>query len=69
MGARAGGTEANPLIRALMRQVYPALVLGLVKGAYIVAGRPLAGRRAPWSPWLTGPFAAVCAWNVVQIGG
>ena len=62
-----GGTEANPLIRALMRHVHPALALALVKGAYIVAVAIWLGDIAPWLPWLTGLFAGICAWNVVQI--
>ena len=62
-----GGTEANPLIRALMRHVHPALALAGIKGAYIVAVAIWLGDIAPWLPWLTGLFAAVCAWNVVQI--
>ena len=62
-----GGTEANPLIRALMRHVHPALVLAATKGAYIVAVGAFLPAVAPWLPWLTAFFVAVCAWNVVQI--
>jgi len=62
-----GGTEANPLIRALMRHVHPALALAGIKGAYIVAVAIWLGDIAPWLPWLTGLFAGICAWNVVQI--
>ena len=62
-----GGTEANPLIRALMRRVHPALALAGIKGAYIVAVAIWLGDIAPWLPWLTGLFAGICAWNVVQI--
>lgn len=64
---RAGGTEANPLIRALMRRVHPALALVIVKGAFIVAVAVWMADVAPWLPLLTGVFAAICAWNAVQI--
>ena len=64
---RCGGTEANPLIRALMRRLPAAAALALVKGAYIVAVAIWLGDIAPWLPWLTGLFAGICAWNVVQI--
>lgn len=63
-----GGTEGNPLIRALMRRVHPALALAGIKGAYIVAVAIWLGDIAPWMPLLTGVFAAICAWNAVQIG-
>jgi hypothetical protein len=62
-----GGTEANPLIRALMRRVHPALALVIVKGAFIVAVAVWLADVAPWLPLLTGVFAAICAWNAVQI--
>jgi Cu/Ag efflux pump CusA len=64
---RAGGTEANPLIRALMRRVHPALALVIVKGAFIVAVAVWLADVAPWLPLLTGVFAGICAWNAVQI--
>jgi hypothetical protein len=64
---RCGGTEANPLIRALMRRVHPALALVIVKGAFIVAVAVWLADVAPWLPLLTGVFAAICAWNAVQI--
>ena len=64
---KLGGTEGNPLMRALMRRVHPALVLASTKGAYIVAVAIWLGDIAPWLPWLTGLFAGICAWNVVQI--
>ena len=63
-----GGTEANPLIRALMRHVHPALALAVTKGAYIVLVGAWLPAVAPWLPWMTAFFVAVCAWNVVQIG-
>ena len=64
---RAGGTEANPLIRALMRRLPAAAALVLVKGAYIVAVAVWLADVAPWLPLLTGVFAAICEWNAVQI--
>ena len=64
---RLGGAEANPLIRALMRRVHPALALVIVKGAFIVAVAVWLADVAPWLPLLTGIFAAICAWNAVQI--
>ena len=64
---RLGGAEANPLIRALMRRVHPALALVIVKGAFIVAVAVWLADVAPWLPLLTGVFAAICAWNAVQI--
>lgn len=64
---RAGGTEANPLIRALMRRLPAAAALVLVKGAYIVAVAVWLADVAPWLPLLTGVFAGVCAWNAAQI--
>ncbi len=64
---RAGGTEANPLIRALMRRLPAAAALALVKCAYIVAVAVWLADVAPWLPLLTGVFAAICAWNAVQI--
>ena len=65
---KLGGSEGNPLLRALMRRVHPALVLAATKGAYIVAVGAFLPALAPWLPWLTALFVAVCAWNVVQIG-
>ena len=62
-----GATEANPLMRAAMRMMPPAVALVAVKGAYIVAVAIWLGDIAPWLPWLTGLFAGICAWNVVQI--
>ena len=65
---KLGGTEGNPLMRALMRRVHPALVLAATKGAYIVLVGAWLPAVAPWLPWMTAFFVAVCAWNVVQIG-
>ena len=64
---KLGGSEGNPLLGALMRRVHPALVLAVTKGAYIVAVGAFLPAVAPWLPWMTAFFAAVCAWNVVQI--
>lgn len=64
---KLGGTEGNPLLGALMRRVHPALVLAATKGAYIVAVGVMLAQIAPWMPALTAFFAAVCAWNAVQI--
>ena len=65
---KLGGAEGNPLLGALMRRVHPALVLAVTKGAYIVLVGAWLPAVAPWLPWMTAFFAAVCAWNVVQIG-
>lgn len=65
---RQGATEVNPLMRAAMRMMPPAVALVAVKGAYIVAVAVWLADVAPWLPLLTGVFAAICAWNAVQIG-
>ena len=64
---KLGGSEGNPLLGALMRRVHPALVLAATKGAYIVLVGEWLPAVAPWLPWMTAFFVAVCAWNVVQI--
>ncbi len=64
---RQGATEVNPLMRAAMRVMPPAVALVAVKGAYIVAVAVWMADVAPWLPLLTGVFAGVCAWNAVQI--
>ena len=64
---KLGGSEGNPLLRAMMRRVHPALVLAVTKGAYIVLVGALLPAMAPWLPWMTAFFVAVCAWNTVQI--
>ena len=64
---KLGGTEGNPLLGALMRRVHPALVLAATKGAYIVLVGAWLPAVSPWLPWMTAFFAAVCAWNAVQI--
>ena len=64
---KLGGAEGNPLLGALMRRVHPALVLAATKGAYIVLVGAWLPAVSPWLPWMTAFFAAVCAWNAVQI--
>ena len=64
---KLGGSEGNPLLRAMMRRVHPALVLAATKGAYIVLVGAWLPAVSPWLPWMTAFFVAVCAWNVVQI--
>ena len=64
---KLGGAEGNPLLGALMRRVHPALVLAATTGAYIVAVGVMLAQIAPWLPWMTAFFVAVCAWNIVQI--
>ena len=64
---KLGGSEGNPLLRALMRRLHPAMVLASTKGAYIVLVGAFLPALAPWLPWMTAFFVAVCAWNVVQI--
>lgn len=64
---RQGASEANPLMRLAMRVTPAPVALLVVKGAYIVAVAIWLGDIAPWLPWLTGLFAAVCAWNAAQI--
>ena len=64
---KLGGSEGNPLLRAMMRRVHPALVLAATKGAYIVLVGAWLPAVAPWLPWMTAFFVAICAWNAVQI--
>ena len=64
---KLGGSEGNPLLRAMMRRVHPALVLAATKGAYIVLVGAWLPAVAPWLPWMTAFFVAVCAWNALQI--
>lgn len=64
---KLGGSEGNPLLSALMRRVHPALVLAAIKGAYIVLAGAWLSAVAPWLPWVTAAFMAVCAWNAAQI--
>lgn len=64
---RQGATEANPLLRLAMRRVPAPVALMIVKGAYVVAVGVMLAEVAPWLPALTAFFAAICAWNIVQI--
>ena len=64
---RQGASEANPLMRAAMRVLPPAAALLAVKGAYVVTVAVMLDDAAPWLPWLTAFFAAVCCWNIFQI--
>ena len=64
---RQGASEVNPLMRAAMRVMPPSVALLAVKGAYVGAVAVMLAEAAPWLPWLTAFFAAVCLWNVIQI--
>ena len=64
---RQGASEANPLMKAVMRLVPATVALLAVKGAYIVLVGVMLNEAAPWLPLLTAFFAAVCAWNAWQI--
>ena len=64
---KRGGAEANPLMRAVIRVMPAPVALLTVKGAYVVAVAVMLADAAPWLPWLTAFFAAICAWNAVQI--
>ena len=64
---KLGASEANPLMKQAMRLMPAPVALLAVKGAYIIAVGAMLAEAAPWLPWLTAFFAAVCAWNVIQI--
>ena len=64
---RQGASEVNPLMRAAMRVMPAPVALLAVKGAYVVAVGVMLAEAAPWLPWLTAFFAAICAWNAGQI--
>ena len=64
---RQGASEANPLMRLAMRVMPAPVALLAVKGVYVIAVGAFLPALAPWLPWLTGLFAGICAWNVVQI--
>ena len=64
---KRGGAEANPLMRAAMRVMPAPAALLAIKGAYVVAIAVMLADAAPWLPWLTALFGAICAWNVFQI--
>lgn len=64
---RQGASEVNPLMKAAMRLVPAPVALLVVKGVYVVAVGVMLAQLAPWMPALTAFFAAICAWNIVQI--
>ena len=64
---KLGASEVNPLMRAAMRVMPAPVALLAIKGAYVVAVAVMLAEAAPWLPWLTGFFAAICAWNAGQI--
>ena len=64
---KLGASELNPLMRLAMRVMPAPMALLTVKGAYVVAIAVMLADAAPWLPWLTAFFAAICAWNVFQI--
>ncbi len=64
---KRGASELNPLMRLAMRVMPAPAALLAVKGAYIIAVGVMLAEAAPWLPWLTAFFAAICAWNVIQI--
>ena len=64
---RQGASEVNPLMRAAMRVMPAPVALLAIKGAYVVTVAVMLAEAAPWLPWLTAFFGAICAWNVGQI--
>lgn len=64
---KLGASEANPLMRLAMRAMPAPVALIAIKCAYVVAVAVMLAEAAPWLPWLTAFFAAVCAWNALQI--
>ena len=64
---KRGASEANPLMKQAMRLMPAPVALLAVKGAYIIAVGAMLAEAAPWLPWLTAFFAAICAWNAGQI--
>ena len=64
---KRGASEANPLMKLAMRVMPAPAALLAVKGAYVVTVCVMLADAAPWLPWLTAFFVAVCAWNVAQI--
>ena len=64
---KLGASELNPLMKQAMRVMPAPVALLAVKGAYIIAVGVMLAEAAPWLPWLTAFFAAICAWNAVQI--
>ena len=64
---KLGASELNPLMRLAMRVMPAPAALLAVKGAYVVTVAVMLPEAAPWLPWLTAFFAAICAWNAGQI--
>lgn len=64
---KLGASEANPLMKQAMRLMPAPVALLAVKGAYVVAVAVMLAEAAPWLPWLTAFFGAICAWNAGQI--
>ena len=64
---KLGASEANPLMRLAMRVMPAPVALMVVKGVYVVAVAVMLADAAPWLPWLTAFFAAICSWHAVQI--
>ena len=64
---KLGASELNPLMRLAMRVMPAPVALLAIKCAYVVAIAVMLADAAPWLPWLTAFFAAICAWNAVQI--
>ena len=64
---KLGASELNPLMKQAMRVMPAPVALLAIKGAYVVAVAVMLAEAAPWLPWLTAFFAAICAWNVFQI--
>ena len=64
---KRGASEANPLMKQAMRLMPAPVALLAVKGAYIIAVGAMLAEAAPWLPWLTAFFGAICAWNAFQI--
>lgn len=64
---KRGASELNPLMRLAMRVMPAPMALLAIKCAYVVAVAVMLAEAAPWLPWLTAFFVAVCAWNVAQI--
>ena len=64
---KLGASELNPLMRLAMRVMPAPVALLAIKCAYVVAVAVMLAEAAPWLPWLTAFFAAVCCWNIFQI--
>ena len=57
---RQGASEANPLMRAAMRVMPPAVALLAVKGAYVVAVAVMLAEAARWLPWRWRAASSIC---------